>query len=173
VDELDVRDKESLKPSLKSPSSISKMKFNWLLLLLIPILILGQGGGRILLEAILLLAVTAIPLQLLIYAVWKLEAMRSVRCFIGRIFTIIPAGFGFSLLVVLGMGLIFAVIVSVRGFVAPRDSWVFVTLGVLCGLMGPILRSSGNQRKQREQGVAPQPAARSESDSAGLLPPLT
>lgn len=126
------------------------MKPYWLPFLFVLILLLGQEVARVLLKAAVLFAGTKISLQLLIYSVWKFEMMRPLRIGIARLFGSMPLGFGFALLVFLGVGFIFAVVVLLRGFVAPSDSWAFVTLGLLWGIMNPTQRHWTQRRRSRE-----------------------
>ena len=104
-------------------------------------------------ETVILVAGTAIPLQLTIYAVWKLAAFRPVRDIIARMFYRLPLRVGFSLLVLLCVSAIFTVVMIVRDFIVPADSWALVTAGFLLGVMGPVLNSTKRQKRQREQAV--------------------
>jgi hypothetical protein len=122
------------------------MKLFWLYFLILPPLLLGQAGWRLLVDSPILLFGTAIPIQLAIYAVLKFPVFRSVRACIAGVFFRLPVALGFSLLVSLGVGAISTVALLSQKFTNLSDPWAFVTLGFLLGIMGPIFHSMKHQK---------------------------
>jgi hypothetical protein len=149
---FDVRDRNSENYDQQEGNcSTFDMKTIFISLLFVPVLLASQSGQRTFLDALAILVGTAIPTQLVIYAVWKVKSLRTLRVAIGRMFDNLSVVSGFCLLVLCGVGIILAVVMLIRVFVVPADSWVFVTLGFLWGIMGPIFRYS--ELPNREQHV--------------------
>lgn len=149
------------------------MKTTTILLVLALMLLASPTGFRIAAEMAILILGTALPIQVAIYSIRGFRTLRPLRKALVGGFDRLPVALGFGLLVLLGVSVISLLVFLLRDRVPPSDSWVSITLGLLWGVMGPVFRSLKTRKSNREQGVAPQPAARSETDFSGSLPPLT
>jgi hypothetical protein len=149
------------------------MKITTILLVFSLILLASPTGLRIAAEIAILILGTGLALQAIIYSIRRFRTLRPLRMLLVGGFDRLPDALGFGLLVLLGASVISLLVFVLRDRVSPSDSWVPITLGLLWGIMGPVFRSLKAGESNREQGVAPQPAARSESDFAASLPPST
>ena len=95
----------------------------------------------------LVMAGTALLFQSLILAVLKWPPLRSVKDAVSNTFARLPLGLGFSLLVVLGIGLLAAVVFLLRPFLPPEDSWLAVMLGVFWAAMSSIASNFRRNKK--------------------------
>lgn len=95
-------------------------------------------GWEVLQMVFILVPGTAILVHGVIYAVYKMTVFRSFRSAITSFFWKVPMALGFSLIVVLSIGVIAAIVMSLRGFVPPSESWLYVTLGFVVGVMGVV-----------------------------------
>lgn len=129
------------------------MKIITVLFVLALILLAPPAGGRIAAEMSMLILGTALPIQLLIHSVRGFRALRPLRDVLVAAFARRSTGFGFSLLVLLGVFLIALEIFLLRNLVPPSNSWVPVTLGFLWGIMGPVFRTPHRGERNRESGV--------------------
>ena len=144
-----------------------------LFVLALMMLLASPAGLRSAAELAILILGTALPIQAAIYSIRGFRSLRPLRAALVGGFDRLPVALGFGLLVVLGASVIAALVFMLRDRFPPSNSWVPITLGLLWGIMGPVFRSLRAGKSNREQGVAPQPAARSESDFVGSLPPST
>lgn len=95
----------------------------------------------------LVMAGTALLLQLLILAVLKWRPLRPFKTAISNTFARLPLNLGFSLLVVLGIVAMVAVVLLLRPYLPPEDSWLAVLLGFLWATMTSI--ASNSRRTKR------------------------
>ena len=149
------------------------MKITSILLVLGLMLLASTAGFRILAEMAILIFGTALPIQAAIYSIRGFRKLRPLRRALVGGFERLPVALGFGLLILLGASVVSLLVFVWRDRVPPSDSWVPITQGLLLGVMGPVFRSLKAGKSNREQGVATQPAARSEPDFVGSLPPST
>jgi hypothetical protein len=85
-----------------------------------------------------------------IHSIAKPRFSQPARDVLSRLFVRFSPGLGFSLLVFLSVIAILAEVMLVRDFVSPANSWVFITLGFLYGIMGPVM--AGLDRRSKRGG---------------------
>ncbi|MES2981838.1 MAG: hypothetical protein V4727_05955 [Verrucomicrobiota bacterium] len=108
------------------------------ILLLSTIVLSVFVGWEGLLKVLVLVAGPAVLVQGSIYVVCKVGAFKPLRSAIASFFWKIPMALGFSLIVGISVGVIAAMVMLLRGFAAPSESWLYVSLGFMAGVMGAV-----------------------------------
>ena len=114
------------------------MKSSNILLLASTLVLLVIAGWECMQMILVLVVGPAILVQGVVYVLRKMAVFRSFRSAITSFFWKIPMALGFSLIVVLSIGVIAAIVMSLSGFVPPSESWLYVSLGFVAGVMGVV-----------------------------------
>lgn len=97
---------------------------------------------------------TALPVQIAIYSVTRMRALRPLKAALIAGFDRLSEPLGFSVLVVIGVMMIACEAFLLRAFVAPSDSWVMITLGLLWAIMGSVFRNREGGWSNRGRAVS-------------------
>lgn len=123
---------------------------SYLFILVVAALLYGVVGWDDLQKPLALMIVPAIFVTGFVYLA-QMNVFRSFRSAIASFFLKMPMLLGFSLLFALSVGLIALMVFSSRDFASPSESWLFVTLGFLAGLMGSVARLKKSKIKSKKR----------------------
>lgn len=127
------------------------MRITSILLVLSVLLMMSPAGFRIVTEVAILILGSSLPIQAAIYSIRDLRRLRPLRGALIAAFERLPVALGFGVLVLFGVSIIGFLVFLTRDHISPSDSWVPFTLGVLWGIMSPILRIRKSSKINREQ----------------------